>query len=246
MIRMVCALVFARRRRSTGQRAGHLRPHPARRSGAAELADVLREPVRPALQPARRRSRRPTSGTWSCSGCSRRAAPAEANEKFEATPLVVDGVMYTVLRAERRRRARRRHRAHVLDLLRRRFRRWRASAAAASTAGVAILGDTLFMGTIDGHLIAIDAKTGKPIWDKAVVDPAPAIRSRSRRSSSRTRSSSGRRAASTASAASSPRSTPRPARRSGASTRFPGPASPGTRRGPTRRRRGRPAADRPG
>ena len=31
--------------------------------------------------------------------------------------------------------------------------------------GLAILGDTLFMGTIDGHLIAIDAKTGKPIWD---------------------------------------------------------------------------------
>jgi alcohol dehydrogenase (cytochrome c) len=28
------------------------------------------------------------------------------------------------------------------------------------------------MGTIDGHLIAIDAKTGKPVWDKAVVNPA--------------------------------------------------------------------------
>ena len=37
--------------------------------------------------------------------------------------------------------------------------------------GLAILGDTLFMGTIDGHLIAIDAKTGKPIWDVAVAKP---------------------------------------------------------------------------
>src|SRR5207245_2871048 len=37
--------------------------------------------------------------------------------------------------------------------------------------GLAILGDTLFMGTIDGHLIAIDAKNGKPIWDVALSKP---------------------------------------------------------------------------
>ena len=36
---------------------------------------------------------------------------------------------------------------------------------------MAILGDTLFMGTIDGHLIAVDAKTGKPIWDVAIARP---------------------------------------------------------------------------
>jgi alcohol dehydrogenase (cytochrome c) len=36
---------------------------------------------------------------------------------------------------------------------------------------VAILGDTLFMGTIDGHLIAVDARTGKPIWDVALGKP---------------------------------------------------------------------------
>jgi hypothetical protein len=32
--------------------------------------------------------------------------------------------------------------------------------------GLAILGDTLFMGTIDAHLIALDAKSGRPLWDK--------------------------------------------------------------------------------
>src|SRR5262249_58997413 len=37
--------------------------------------------------------------------------------------------------------------------------------------GLAILGDTLFMGTIDGHLIAIDAKSGKPNWDVALTRP---------------------------------------------------------------------------
>jgi alcohol dehydrogenase (cytochrome c) len=34
--------------------------------------------------------------------------------------------------------------------------------------GLAILGDTLYMGTIDAHLVAIDAKTGKILWDHTV------------------------------------------------------------------------------
>ena len=46
----------------------------------------------------------------------------------------------------------------------------RASAAAQLNRGVAILGDTLFMGTLDAHLIAIDAKTGKPLWNTVVGD----------------------------------------------------------------------------
>jgi alcohol dehydrogenase (cytochrome c) len=37
--------------------------------------------------------------------------------------------------------------------------------------GVAILGDTLFMGTIDGHLVAVDAKTGRPLWDVKLERP---------------------------------------------------------------------------
>ena len=97
-------------------------------------------------------------------------APAEANEKFEATPLVVDGVMYTVMAPN-----------HVvaLDAVTGRMF-WTYSPTISPLArvccgrvnrGLAILGDTLFMGTIDGHLIALDAKTGRPVWDKAVVNP---------------------------------------------------------------------------
>jgi alcohol dehydrogenase (cytochrome c) len=40
----------------------------------------------------------------------------------------------------------------------------------ANNRGVAILGDTLFMGTLDAHLIAIDAKNGRPLWNIAVAD----------------------------------------------------------------------------
>jgi len=96
--------------------------------------------------------------------------PAEPAEKFEATPLVVDGIMYTVLAPN-----------HVVALdaaTGRMF--WLFSPRISQLArvccgrvnrGLAILGDTLFMGTIDGHLIAIDAKTGRPIWDVAVAKP---------------------------------------------------------------------------
>ena len=35
--------------------------------------------------------------------------------------------------------------------------------------GLAILGDTLFMGTLDGHLLAIDAKTGGLVWNRRLA-----------------------------------------------------------------------------
>ncbi len=37
--------------------------------------------------------------------------------------------------------------------------------------GVAIEGGTLFMGTIDAKLVALDAKTGKLLWEKEIADP---------------------------------------------------------------------------
>jgi alcohol dehydrogenase (cytochrome c) len=96
--------------------------------------------------------------------------PAEPTEKSEATPLVVDGVMYTVLSPN-----------HVVALdaaTGRMF--WMYSPRLSPLArvccgrvnrGLAILGDALFMGTIDGHLIAIDAKTGRPLWDVTISKP---------------------------------------------------------------------------
>src|SRR4029077_13356656 len=36
--------------------------------------------------------------------------------------------------------------------------------------GLAIHGDTLFMGTVDGRLIAIDARAGRPVWNIKIAD----------------------------------------------------------------------------
>ncbi len=112
----------------------------------------------------------------------RRIAPANARElelkwvfqsssldKFEATPLVVDGVMYVTQPPND---------IVALDALTGRvFWTFEYNYAAKAdpccgkvNRGVAILGDTLFMGTIDAHLVAVDAKTGKLKWKVAVAD----------------------------------------------------------------------------
>jgi alcohol dehydrogenase (cytochrome c) len=40
----------------------------------------------------------------------------------------------------------------------------------ANNRGLAIHGNTLFMGTLDAHLVAIDAKNGQPLWKTKVAD----------------------------------------------------------------------------
>jgi alcohol dehydrogenase (cytochrome c) len=95
---------------------------------------------------------------------------AKSLEKFETTPLVVDGVLYTVEAPNT---------VVALDAVTGRvFWTFPYTPALESrpccgrvNRGLAILGDTLFMGTIDAHLIAIDAPTGKPIWNTKIQIP---------------------------------------------------------------------------
>ena len=91
-------------------------------------------------------------------------------EKFEATALVVDGVLYTVQAPND---------IVAMDAATGRIF-WIYSYVPSAEArpccgrvnrGLAIQGDTLFMGTIDAHLIAVDAKSGKAIWNTAVAKP---------------------------------------------------------------------------
>jgi alcohol dehydrogenase (cytochrome c) len=91
-------------------------------------------------------------------------------EKFEVTALVLDGIMYIVQPPND---------LMALDAATGRtfwMYSYRNSADARPCCGrvnrgVAILGDTLFMGTIDGHLVAVDAKSGRPIWDVKLERP---------------------------------------------------------------------------
>lgn len=93
----------------------------------------------------------------------------QAPGAWESNPLVVDGIMYVTERPN-----------DVMALDARTGRlfwiyHWTPDPGArvccgSNNRGVAILGDTLFMGTLDAHLIAIDAKTGKPLWNTVVAD----------------------------------------------------------------------------
>jgi alcohol dehydrogenase (cytochrome c) len=94
---------------------------------------------------------------------------ARSLEKFEATPLVVDGILYTVQAPND---------VVALDAATGRVF-WTYHHEPAPEArvccgrvnrGLAILGDTLYMGTVDAHLLAIDAKSGKLLWDTVVAD----------------------------------------------------------------------------
>jgi alcohol dehydrogenase (cytochrome c) len=91
-------------------------------------------------------------------------------EKHEVTPLVVDGVMYTV--------------QGINDVIALNAvtgktiwtHAYKPSPDARNccgqeTRGLAILGDKVFLAALDTHMIALDAKTGKEIWNVQVADP---------------------------------------------------------------------------
>jgi alcohol dehydrogenase (cytochrome c) len=88
---------------------------------------------------------------------------------WQATPLVVDGIMYLTQRPNE---------VVALDAKTGRpFWIYRytpdpnhKACCGANNRGLAILGDRLYMGTLDAHLIAIDATNGRPIWNVQVAD----------------------------------------------------------------------------
>src|SRR5258706_10733490 len=92
---------------------------------------------------------------------------AKSLEKFETTALVVDGVMYTVEAPNN---------VVALDAATGRIF-WTFPYTPPPEArvccgrvnrGLAILGDTLFMGTLDGRVIALDAASGKMVWNTSI------------------------------------------------------------------------------
>jgi len=96
--------------------------------------------------------------------------PNQVFGAWQSSPIVVDGMMYITQRPN--------------DVLAvdaktgRVFWQYRYTVSpdarvccGANNRGVAILGDSLFMGTLDGHLVAIDRTTGRSLWDTPVGDP---------------------------------------------------------------------------
>jgi alcohol dehydrogenase (cytochrome c) len=94
--------------------------------------------------------------------------PMPGDSQLEATPIVVDGLMYTT-------------QPGVVAALDARTGRqvWRFAREQKVknpyeinpfNRGVAVLGHRLFVGTLDAALIALDARTGRPLWEVQVAD----------------------------------------------------------------------------
>ena len=90
-------------------------------------------------------------------------------DRAETTPLVVDGVMFitespsnvTAVDATTG-RPYWRYEHPLPDDLR--------ICCGRNNRGVAILGETLYMSTLDAHLVALDVRTGNVVWDREVAD----------------------------------------------------------------------------
>jgi PQQ-dependent dehydrogenase (methanol/ethanol family) len=93
----------------------------------------------------------------------------------EATPIVVDGVMYvsTAWSLVRAFNAATGEPLWTYDPQVPRDTLVKACCDAVNR-GVAVWKGKVFVGTLDGRLVALDAKTGKPVWSALTVDPAKA------------------------------------------------------------------------
>ena len=88
---------------------------------------------------------------------------------WQATPIVVDGVMYVSQRPN-----------DIVALDARTGRVFwvysyptppdHRACCGANNRGVAVLGDRVFMATLDAHVVAIDASSGAQLWDVEVAD----------------------------------------------------------------------------
>jgi glucose dehydrogenase len=94
----------------------------------------------------------------------------EVRESMETAPIVVDGIMYMTTSFNH---------VYALDAVTgREFWHYKHKMGPITTfccgpnnRGVAIEGGKLFMGTLDAKMVALDAKTGKLLWETEIADP---------------------------------------------------------------------------
>jgi alcohol dehydrogenase (cytochrome c) len=94
----------------------------------------------------------------------------EVLESMETAPIVVDGIMYITTSYN--------HVYAVDAVTGKEFWHYKHKQGPVMTyccgpnnRGVAIMGDRLYMGTLDAKLISLDAKTGKVLWATQIADP---------------------------------------------------------------------------
>ena len=96
----------------------------------------------------------------------------DTNRGQEATPLVLDGVMYFTTAWSKVVAVNAATGARLWDYDPQVPPEWAVNACCdVVNRGVAIWKGRLFLGTLDGRLVALNATTGKPVWEKLTIDP---------------------------------------------------------------------------
>ncbi len=90
----------------------------------------------------------------------------------EATPIVVDGVMYFSTAWSKVFALNAATGARLWSYDPKVPRQWGANACCdVVNRGVAVWQGKIYIGTLDGRLIALDAATGRPVWEQLTIDP---------------------------------------------------------------------------
>ncbi len=91
-------------------------------------------------------------------------------ESMETAPIVIDGIMFLTTSYN--------HVYAVDAATGKEFWHYKHKMGPVTTyccgpnnRGVAIMGDRLYMGTLDAKLVALEAKTGKVLWETQIADP---------------------------------------------------------------------------
>src|SRR5712692_3701597 len=94
----------------------------------------------------------------------------EVKESLETSPIVVNGVMYVttsfshVYALDAQTGAELWHYKHAMGPI-------TTYCCGPNNRGVAVSEDKVYLGTLDAKLVALDAKTGKVVWQSAIADP---------------------------------------------------------------------------
>ncbi len=94
------------------------------------------------------------------------------NGPNESTPLVHDGVLFVHSYGDKVQALD----AATGDLLWQYSRRLPAGVSPSVKRGISIYGTRLYVPTSDAHIVALDVRTGKVVWDQAVADPKQGYR----------------------------------------------------------------------
>ena len=145
--------------------AGDLGSARQRRARTAAVADVFGQLRRQPLLAARSDQQEQRAAARAAVGVSDRVRGSH-----ETTPLVDRRRAVHHGAAESRVRDRHAHRPRRCGTTSGRCRKRCRICCGPQNRGMAALGDRLFMGTLDAHVVALDAKTGRVRWDVAAAD----------------------------------------------------------------------------